>query len=268
MQFFRQLCLICLGLFALPFSGYAQSASLDPTQDLNGCQIAYGFVYHGINASSTGYQPFGEVPDEAISWALKYEDANLKNKACPEMPIELSNWVERQPISQFRPAKDPYTWFRQRKGPYADTQAGWQHFSSIWMSRYKTVDVLEGNDFTTCMKVAYYMQGKRRSDAPAKSGTTALWQLFQIAGKNPMGQSWACSVVPPEVIGPAKAKWAKEVRAAAEAERLRSNPPPRQFVYTPPRTNADNYLWPRQPTTRCYWAGDTKYGSKQVCFTN
>ncbi|MEM1087886.1 MAG: hypothetical protein AAGH90_09155 [Pseudomonadota bacterium] len=238
---------------------------------LNGCQIAYSLVSNGLNAKPGGYQPVGQIPDDAISWALDYETANLNNKTCPVMPAALSEWVQNQPLNQFEAVPDPCAMFRRKTKPYAKTEVAWHSFVTIWMSRYNTQDVIVGNDISMCEKVRHYMQ-TRTSSAPFDSAERAFWQLFKIVGNDGIGASYACGVTPPEIIQPAKTKWAADLRAAQQAEALAKKR--QRFLenldrrLNPPPPANQSYLWPKQTSTRCYWAGDTKYGSKQACFTN
>lgn len=99
---------------------------------LTGCQIAYSLVFRGINGQSNG-----KVPDEAISWALKYEQANLWGDICPVMPVELSNWVQAQPLERFEPVEDPFDSL-VRNGPWSRDYGGWRAYLGPVMARYET----------------------------------------------------------------------------------------------------------------------------------
>ena len=233
---------------------------------LNGCQIAYGYVFNGINATSGITR---RVPDGAISWALDYEQANLNNQDCPTMPQVLSDWVMEQSVESFQPAPDPYTALRRRTRPtFGNDHVAWTDFAEAWMERYELV-----NASNWCQDVKDYVFGTSGANMSVDSAETAFRRLMYLAEKSPERQvatSAVCAFTPnyfwPKVQQYVAARSAD--RATAERQRRINEERTRQSRdrWAPPAKQ--NYLWTNAPTTRCYSAGDTKYGSRQVCFTN
>ncbi len=230
---------------------------------LNGCQIAYSLVYQGINARD---KTVGKVPDDAIGWALRYETASLDGKACPPMPQALSDWAQKQPMATFQAEPDPYTSFRSRKGPtLGETFEDWRAFAGIWMSRYDTQRAPSSGAHSDCDAVLYYA----RSDAMgpvmnADNGPSAFQTLARL-GYGVDAEAAICEYAPVSMIPPARSAYDAEEsrRREAYAAEMRKRQP-----VVPSTLPKQNYLWKNTPTTRCYWAGDTKQGQKQVCFTN
>ncbi|WP_139792402.1 hypothetical protein [Henriciella litoralis] len=233
---------------------------------LNGCEIAYGYVYNGINAD---YVPAGRVPDEGIGWALDYEKANLNNEECPVMPQALSDWVMKQPLESFQPAPDPYTALRRRTRPtFGNDHAAWTDFAEAWMERYDLV-----NASNRCQDVKDYVFGTNGDNMSADSAEAAFRRLLYLAEKSPERQvatSAVCAFTPDYVWPKVQQYRARQSadRAAAERQRRINEQRTQQSRdrWAPPAQK--NFLWTNAPTTRCYAAGDTKYGSNQVCFTN
>lgn len=230
---------------------------------LNGCQIAYSLVFQGINSQD---RIVGFITDDAIDWALKYEKANLRGLACPPMPISLSDWVQKQPMATFQAEPDPYTEFRSRKGPGFDkTYEDWLAFAEIWMSRYDTQKVHFGGAGSTCDAVLYYARSDRFRPTNEDNGPSAFVTLARL-GYSQDAALAMCAHVPVSIITPALDYYVAEEqrkRQEREAEMKRRQP------ITPVRLPKQNYLWKNSSTTtRCYWAGDTASGQKNVCFTN
>ncbi len=233
---------------------------------LNGCQIAYGYVFHGINATSGITR---RVPDGAISWALDYEQANLDNEDCPVMPQVLSEWVMEQPLEIFQPAPDPYTALRRRTRPvFGNDHAAWTYFAKAWMERYELVDASK-----QCQDVKDYVFGTNGNNLSPNSAEAAFRRLMYLAEKAPerrVATPAICAFTPDYVWPKVQQYHAAQVadRAAAERQRKINEARTQQSIdrWAPPPQQ--NYLWTNAPTTRCYRAGDTKYGSRQVCFTN
>ena len=126
---------------------------------LNGCQIAYGLVTMGLSGQRGGVS---RVPDEAISWALKYEQSVIDNDVCPIMPKPLSDWVQAQPLDKFEAAEDPYAGFVRRK-PSSKNYADWAYYISRVAAHYETPDApqvdLSGDlcpDFHTWLAQKHY----------------------------------------------------------------------------------------------------------------
>ena len=228
---------------------------------LNGCQIAYSLVFQGIN-SKTG--TVGAVPDEAISWALAYEKANLAGEACPVMPTALSDWVQQQPMATFQAEPDPYASFRMRTGPsFGNDYDDWDFFAKTWMLRYETQPAAANRTGSDCDAVLYYARSDRFRPSNEDNAISAFATLARLSYKSEASRAM-CGYAPVSMIPAARDYYDREVarqREAYEAE-MRSRRP------AVPAQPQQNYLWKSAPTTRCYWSGDSKYGQKNVCFTN
>lgn len=248
------------------FAKEREAAAQAKLAGLNGCEIAYGFVFNGINAS---YMPAGRVPDDAIGWALDYEKANLNNEECPVMPQALSDWVMKQPIETFQPAPDPYAALRRRTGPiFGNDYDDWADFAERWMSRYELV-----NASRQCETVKEFVFNTSGANQVPESAETAFRQLMRHASRSPQPQiaiSAVCAFTPDYVWPKAQKYVAMQAaeRERYEREQARNAQRTQESLdrWAPPAQK--NFLWTNAPTTRCYWAGDTKYGSNQVCFTN
>lgn len=221
---------------------------------LNGCQIAYTLIYTGLNNSS------GErVPDEGVSWALQYEKANLNNLECPDMPTNLSAWVQRQPLETFEVAPDPYTVFRNTARPPTNMDWGWENYTRTWMSRYNTVDASQ-----ECDAIRYYIGigyiGDRRRRSEADTPLNAFYDLFQVRGDE-RAKRIKCKVTPSSILPDVRAEWAERAKQIAINSAPPAPEPPNPFKR--PDSGMKNYLWPRVPTTRCY-----RSGGRETCFTN
>lgn len=126
---------------------------------LNGCQIAYGLVTMGLSGQRGGTS---RVPDEGISWAMKYEQSVIDNDVCPIMPKPLSDWVQAQPLEKFEAAEDPYEGFVRRK-PSSKNYADWAYYIGRVAGHYETPDTpqvdLTGDlcpDFHTWLAQKHY----------------------------------------------------------------------------------------------------------------
>ena len=126
---------------------------------LNGCQIAYGLVTMGLSGQRGGTS---RVPDEGISWAMKYEQSVIDNDVCPIMPKPLSDWVQAQPLDKFEAAEDPYEGFVRRK-PSSKNYADWAYYIGRVAAHYETPDApqvdLSGDlcpDFHTWLAQKHY----------------------------------------------------------------------------------------------------------------
>lgn len=126
---------------------------------LNGCQIAYGLVTMGLGQQGG----VSRVPDEAISWALKYETSVLENEACPVMAASLSDWLQAQPLDKFEAAEDPFAGVLRRK-PAADADLEtWTRYVTTVARHYETAEApqvdLSGDlcpDFHTWLAQKHY----------------------------------------------------------------------------------------------------------------
>lgn len=236
---------------------------------LNGCQIAYSLVFNGINAPEG--RVVGRVPDGAISWALDYEKANLADEPCPPMPEVLSTWVQQQPLERFEPVQDPYAAFRARKGPsFGNDTAAWASFARIWMSRYETRQAgfapiaPSSNPGSWCDAVLYYARSNAMGPAlNADNGASAFQTLARLGYGND-AEAGICQFAPVSIFPAAKQAWTAHMNRQQQAAQRAAAPKP----VAPTNLPQQNYLWKSAPTTRCYWAGDTKQGQRQVCFTN
>lgn len=229
---------------------------------LNGCQIAYSLVYQGINSRD---RTVGFISDEAITWALQYEKANLSGLACPVIPDSLSDWVQKQPIALFQAEPDPYTEFRSRKGPGSGSDYNsWVTFAEIWMSRYETQQVASGREGSDCDALLYYTRSDRFRPTNEDNGPSAFVSLSRLSYKSEAGAAM-CAFAPVSMVSSARKYYDAEQarkRRAIEDEMKKRQP------VIPATLPKQNYLWKNTPSTRCYWAGDTKYGQKNVCFTS
>jgi hypothetical protein len=230
---------------------------------LNGCQIAYSLVLQGINSRQG---TVGKVPNAAIGWAMDYEKANLGGKACPPMPQALSDWTQKQPMATFQPSPDPYTAFRSSKGPaFGKTLADWRSFASTWMSRYPTQRVASGKAHSDCDAVLYYARSPALGAVKnADNGPSAFQTLARLA-YTAEAEVAMCEYVPVSMLARARSAYAAEEarKRDAYAAEMRKREP-----LVPSTLPRQNYLWKNAPTSRCYWAGDTKHGQKEVCFSN
>ena len=230
---------------------------------LNGCQIAYSLVYQGINARD---KTVGIVPDEAIGWALNYEDANLNGKACPVMPPVLSDWVQEQPMATFQAEPDPYTSFRTRNGAgYQASYQDWLNFAKIWMSRYDTRIASTDRAGGDCDAVLYYARSNAFSADNADNGPSAFATLVRL-DYGAEAETAMCQFAPVSIFERARAAYnAEETRKREQAEKdMRLQNPVK-----PADLPRQNYLWKNTPTTRCYITGYSQSGlANESCFTN
>lgn len=228
---------------------------------LNGCQIAYSLVFQGINSKEG---TVGRVPDEAISWALDYEKANLSGEACPTMPLVLSAWVQQQPMATFQAEPDPYISFRTRRGPSENTLASWRSFAKTWMSRYETESVPAGGEHSDCDALLYYARSKAMGPLRNADTGPSAFQTLALLGYSASARTALCEHAP---IGMASLG-----RQAYDGNQMRQQQArekaARERAFVPAVLPRQNYLWKNAPTTRCYWAGDTKQGQRETCFTN
>lgn len=229
---------------------------------LNGCQIAYSLVFQGIN-SKAGI--VGKVPDRAIGWALDYEKASLGAGDCPPMPEVLSRWVQQQPMETFQAEPDPYAAFRLRRAPtFEKTHASWRSFAETWMSRYDTEKAASGPADSDCAAALRYARSPAMGPVlNADNGPSAFQTLARLDYSNEASAAF-CEFVPTAMMSAARqARDAKAFRDAEAREKAR-----RAEAVVPASLPKQDYLWKRAPTTRCYWAGETRQGQREVCFTN
>ncbi|MEZ5984687.1 MAG: hypothetical protein R3B94_01910 [Hyphomonas sp.] len=229
---------------------------------LNGCEIAYGVVTMGL----TQQGGVARVPDEAIGWALQYEQAVIDNQLCPFMSPFLSNWVQAQPLTKFEPAPDPFEGFRKR-GPYGNSMDDWKSYIARVMGHYETEASpqisLDGDlcaDYATFLVEQYY----------ANPGVSDPQQkfLYDTAFKLDLSQRPAMCVAVP--------RWSyadyankRAVQAARREEANRKIAQRQAFLDSMKQAAEEASRWkptyrPPAGEPRCYRTGE----KTETCFYN
>ena len=231
-------------------------------EGLNGCEIAYGVVTMGL----TQQGGVARVPDEAIGWALRYEQAVIDNELCPVMSQSLSDWVQAQPLTKFEPAPDPFEGFRNR-GPSSYSMEGWKAYIARVMGHYETASspqiTLEGDvcdDYATFLVEQYYAN-------PGVSDPQSKF-LFDTAFKLDFSQRSAMCVAVP--------KWSfasyankRAIQAARREEANRKMAQREAFMASLKQAADEANKWkptyrPPASEPRCYRTGE----KVETCFYN
>lgn len=228
---------------------------------LNGCQIAYGLVFGGLNGRKTD-----PLPDEAITWALQYEQAAIDNQACPIMPEALSNWVQKQPLDTFEPAQDPFLFYLQSNMTQEKSFEEWRTFIARAMGHYETAADVQSSipdeacdDFSVWLNQSHYE--KITETRPERMF------LYQLGGKLPRDKRQAlCVAVPQSVFR----DYGYERQASAQLlARMNAQDVARKKFFDDLEASAAPNKWkqtyrpaPRAP--RCYRTGETQ----ETCFYN
>ncbi|MAP94911.1 MAG: hypothetical protein CMK07_08170 [Ponticaulis sp.] len=163
------------------------------TQGLNGCQIAYGLIMGGINNSSVS-----RIPDEGITWALQYEKARIQDETCPLMPVELSNWVQAQPLETFEPAQDPFEFYRTNM-PAKTAYDSWPNYVRTVMKHYESpTNPHEPVPESACYAFANWLSAKKFNN-PNESRPD--WRfLYDVASVGTDRNRSICVQVPVSMI--------------------------------------------------------------------
>lgn len=227
---------------------------------LNGCQIAYGVVYGGLNGRKTR-----ALPDEAILWALNYEQATIDNQACPIMPQALSDWVQEQPLDTFEPAQDPFEFYVQSNLKKDKTLEELREFIARAMGHYETADDVQSSipdeaceDFSAWLNQSYY--AKIDETRPERTF------LYQLGRKLPRDKRQAlCIAVPQSVFR----DYGYERQASAQllARMNAKDAARKQYFEELEASVATPKHWkptyrPEARAQRCYRTGETQV----VCF--
>ena len=163
------------------------------TRGLNGCQIAYGLIMGGLNNSAVE-----RVPDDGISWALNYEQARIQDETCPLMPVELSDWVQRQPLETFEPAQDPFEFYRTNM-PAKTAYDSWPKYVRTVMKHYESpTNPHEPVPESACYAFANWL-GKKKYNNTSESRPD--WRfLFDVASVGTDRNRSICVQVPVSMI--------------------------------------------------------------------
>lgn len=243
--------------------------------NLDGCQIAYSYVINGINRSKYSWIE-GHIPEDAISWAVKAENAVQNAQACPLMPEALSRWVEAQDTKLFE-AYGADIEFRESK-PITMGDDELQRFAQQWMWRNFTFSEANYSEGSNCLAIVWFAQNGAWEWAKM---TQAQQDFYVLARKfkewNAPGK-YLCTVLPPESLEVSRNAWQsfhnRKMREQARQEAEWSEANIRKAAR---RAEIDSYYdelfnwkppYQKQTTLRCYDVENTKYGTRQHCFNN
>ena len=229
---------------------------------LNGCQIAYGLIHHGINNPDVS-----RIPDAGVRWALAYEQARIKDEACPLIPKALSNWVQAQSLKTFEPAQDPFIYYRNNMPRGNSNLDHWSNYVRTVMHHYERPDNPHNAvPAEHCSAFATWLNGKKHSQ---KTDARYDWQFLFDVLANSSGRTGlsVCAQAPASMIYQffSDQRLAQQQRAAAqrrfEAEQKRKQAADAAFQsllrwkpsYNPPASEP-----------RCYRRDDIT----EICFQN
>lgn len=241
---------------------------------LDGCQIAYSYVFNGINRSPMSFV-VDPVPDGAISWALSYERAHAAAQDCPAMPEVLGDWMGKQDPALFE-AYGANEEFRQNK-PVARTTRDWADFVKRWMWRNQTFAETGYSEGSNCFAAVWWTRNiKQEWDSynQAEADFVGLANMFRRWGAP---DEALCAAVPPDVLPVARMTWERSYNQRMR-ERLRQQAEwdaanRREAARRAEINAAYNELlswkppYQRQSELRCYNVETTRYGTRQQCFS-
>ncbi len=243
---------------------WANRSVAERIEGLTGCQIAYSLVFRGVNGSSVG-----AVPDEAIGWALEYEQANLWGRICPPMPQALSNWVQQQDLARFERVEDPFD-ILVRRGPSTSDYYGWLAYLGPVLHRYETpadphITIPDElcDDFRSWIAAGF----TSKYDDPRPVRRVFFRNGAQVGGDK--GRAF-CQFVPRSMFADYQRERSVEAAELAEAERLYAIRERQRLEYdaelNAARSNrATSYLWEnRSYERRCYQTG----AQQMTCFSD
>ncbi|WP_411820069.1 hypothetical protein ABFZ85_00885 [Hyphococcus formosus] len=242
---------------------------------LDGCQIAYSYIFAGINRPPTSFI-VDPVPDGAIGWALRYEQAHKQGNACPPMPEVLSDWLQKQDTKLFVAYGASYEFRGKRPVVYNDND--WKNFAEKWMWRNQTISDPDYRQGSNCYAAVWHA---RNIAHDWSSMTLAEQDFVGLALKTkPWGApgSAFCTVIPPEILPLAHKTWSRaynqQMRAEAAQQAKWDAANAKEAARRAQIDAAYDALGNWKPSnnaavsTRCYNTETTKYGVRQTCFTN
>lgn len=161
---------------------------------LNGCQIAYGLVYAGTNNSQ-----ISRIPDDGLIWAMKYEQARIKDEPCPPMPAALSAWVQAQDLAHFEAAPDPFVFYRANLPRKNASLNQWSEYVRTVMAHYSNSQNAHYEvPHEQCSAFATWLNGESRR--VGATGANDQRFLFEVARYAPPHASQAVCAQAPAVL--------------------------------------------------------------------
>ena len=241
---------------------------------LDGCQIAYSYVFGGINRDRLSFI-VDPVPDSGISWALKFEQTQAAAQECPPMPQDLDDWIAKQDPKLFE-AYGAEEEFRNTQ-PNIWNQNDWVAFVERWMWRNQTFAeayVQGGN----CQAAIWYSRNIahdwNRFTQP-ESDFVGLARVFDRWGAPDQA---LCAAIPPEVLPLARQTWERhynqvmreKARQQAEWDAANRREAARRAEIDAAYNELLNWQpeYQKQSDLRCYDVEETKYGTRQRCFSD
>ena len=240
---------------------------------LDGCQIAYSYVFGGINRDIMSFI-VDPVPDTGISWALEFEKTQAAGQTCPAMPQELGDWMAKQEPQLFE-AYGAEEEFRNTKPSIFNTK-DWKAFVERWMWRNQTFSetyVQGGN----CQAAIWYSRNIAHDWKTFNQAQSDFVGLARVFGRWGAPDTALCAAIPPDVLPLARKTWERnynqvmreKARQQAEwnaanrreaARRAEINAAYDKLLNWKPSNNKVSEL-------RCYDVETTKYGTRQNCFS-
>ncbi len=241
---------------------------------LDGCQIAYSYVFGGINRDKMSFI-VDPVPDSGISWALQFEKTQAAGQACPAMPQELGDWVAKQDPKLFE-AYGAEEEFRNNK-PNIWNENDWKAFVERWMWRDQTFaeTYVQGGN---CQAAIWYSRNIAHDWNAFNQAELDFVGLARVFGRWGAPDKALCAAIPPDVLPLARKTWERhynqvmreKARQQAEWDAANRREAARRAEIDAAYDELLNWKPPyqKQSELRCYNVEETKYGTRQRCFSD
>ena len=241
---------------------------------LDGCQIAYSYVFGGINRDKMSFI-VDPVPDSGISWALQFEKTQAAGQACPAMPQELGDWVAKQDPKLFE-AYGAEEEFRNNK-PNIWNENDWKAFVERWMWRDQTFaeTYVQGGN---CQAAIWYSRNIAHDWSKFSQAEEDFVGLARVFDRWGAPDKALCAAIPPDVLPLARKTWERhynqvmreKARQQAEWDAANRREAARRAEIDAAYDELLNWKPPyqKQSELRCYNVEETKYGTRQRCFSD
>ncbi|KCZ85629.1 hypothetical protein HAD_08090 [Hyphomonas adhaerens MHS-3] len=241
---------------------------------LDGCQIAYSYVFNGINRDKMSFI-VDPVPDSGISWALKFEKTQAAGQECPAMPQDLGDWIAKQDPKLFE-AYGATEEFRNNK-PNIWNENDWKAFVERWMWRDQTFaeTYVQGGN---CQAAIWYSRNIAHDWNAFNQAELDFVGLARVFGRWGAPDKALCAAIPPDVLPLARKTWERnynqvmreKARQQAEWDAANRREAARRAEIDAAYDELFNWKPPyqKQSELRCYNVEETKYGTRQRCFSD
>ena len=239
---------------------------------LDGCQIAYSYGFGGIHRDKLSFI-VDPVPDSAIGWALKFEQAQAAAQECPAMPQELGDWIAKQDPELFE-AYGAEEEFRNTQ-PTIWNEAGWVAFVERWMWRNQTFaeTYTQGGN---CQAAVWYSRNIAHDWDAFNQAETDFVGLARVFGRWGAPEQALCAAIPPDVLPLARTTWERNYNQVmrekalqqAEWDAANRREAARRAAVDAAYDELLNWKpeYQAQSELRCYDVEETQYGTRQRCF--